>query len=86
MTLARDKRDPKRQLGQFLTPPALADHLVVELAFARAHKVLEPSLGDGSFVLPLIERFMGFYQAPGHKHYASKPVAVVLGLNHDRNP
>ena len=61
MSIAKRQRRPKRQMGQFLTPAALAQKIVAGLDFRRDDKVLEPSLGAGAFILPLIERFMGFY-------------------------
>ncbi|MDD9814391.1 MAG: N-6 DNA methylase [Gammaproteobacteria bacterium] len=61
MSIAKTKRAKKRQLGQFITPPPIAGRLVSGLAFTREDKVLEPSFGDGSFILPLIEKFMSLY-------------------------
>lgn len=61
MSQTKTLRPAKRQLGQFLTPAETAIHLVADLAFTRADKVLEPSFGDGSFVLPLIEKFLPLY-------------------------
>ena len=34
------------------------------LTFTRDDKVLEPSFGDGSFLLPLIEKFLPLYDGP----------------------
>ncbi len=62
MSIAKTKRPAKRQKGQFLTPRPLARGLVENLDLRREHKVLEPSMGDGSFILPLIGRFMKFYR------------------------
>lgn len=58
MSQTKTKRAQKRQLGQFYTPTALARRLVKDLDLAPDSVVLEPSAGDGAFVLPLIERFM----------------------------
>lgn len=61
MSVTKSMRDKKRQMGQFLTPIPLATKIVDTLTFSDNHKVLEPSMGDGSFVLPLIEKFMLLY-------------------------
>ena len=62
MSIAKTKRHAKRQMGQFLTPRPLAYNLVNKIKLRREDKILEPSMGDGSFILPLIERFMKFYR------------------------
>jgi hypothetical protein len=62
MSQTKTRREKKRQLGQFLTPPACASELVRALALTRADTVLEPCLGDGSFLIPLIERFLALYE------------------------
>jgi len=64
MSQTKTLRDHKRQLGQFLTPPGTARRLVEAPTFSRDDKVLEPSFGDGSFVLPLIEKFLPLYDGP----------------------
>ena len=64
MSQTKTLRDRKRQLGQFLTPPQMARRLVGSLAFTRDDTVLEPSFGDGSFILPLIEKFLPLYEGP----------------------
>lgn len=58
MSQTKTKRVPKRQLGQFYTPARLSRRLVADLSLTPAATVLEPSAGNGAFVLPLIERFM----------------------------
>ena len=61
MSQTKTLRDRKRQLGQFLTPPETARRLVGGFTFTRDDIVLEPSFGDGSFLLPLIEKFLPLY-------------------------
>jgi hypothetical protein len=61
MSQTKTRREKKRQLGQFLTPPACASQLVRDIALARSDTVLEPSMGDGSFIIPLIEQFLPLY-------------------------
>ena len=64
MSQTKTLRDKKRQLGQFLTPPATAERLVSDSAFTHSDTVLEPSFGDGSFLLPLIDKFLPLYDGP----------------------
>lgn len=61
MSVAKNQRSPKRQLGQFLTPQPLAQQLVDTLNLRVNDRVLEPSMGDGAFIIPLIEKFMTLY-------------------------
>ena len=63
MSQTKTLRDKKRQLGQFLTPNAIAERLA-DLPLTRDDKVLEPSFGDGAFVLPLIDKFLPLYDGP----------------------
>lgn len=76
MSETRVRRAPKRQLGQFFTPPAVAKALVESLALGEDSAVLEPSAGDGAFVLPLIERFMAL-----HDGSAAERLAKTLTRN-----
>jgi len=62
MSQTKTARVEKRQLGQFYTPGALARRLVDEVPLTLQSTVLEPSAGDGAFVLPLIERFMNLHE------------------------
>lgn len=61
MSITKLQREKKRQMGQFLTPPELANRIVNEIRFSRDNRVLEPSMGDGSFIIPLIEGFLPLY-------------------------
>jgi len=61
MSTAKTRRAKKRQLGQFMTPIALARRVLDGIEFSKTDRVLEPSMGDGSFVLALIEKFMPLY-------------------------
>ena len=61
MSQTKTGRNKKRQLGQFLTPPETARRLVESLTFTLSDRVMEPSLGDGAFILPLIEKFLPLY-------------------------
>ena len=64
MSQTKTLRDRKRQLGQFLTPPPLAERLVADLTLSRESIVLEPSFGDGAFLLPLIDKLLSCYDGP----------------------
>ncbi len=61
MSQTKTLRARKRQFGQFLTPPETACRLLEGFTFTHDDKVLEPSFGDGSFILPLIEKFLPLY-------------------------
>jgi hypothetical protein len=58
MNKARIDRDQQSQLGQFFTPVETAQKIVDSLSLTTKSVVLEPSAGDGSFLIPLILRFM----------------------------
>lgn len=62
MSQTKTKRAAKRQLGQFYTPPALARRLTADLPLTPETTILEPSAGQGAFVLALIERFMDLHR------------------------
>lgn len=62
MSIKKLHREKKRQMGQFLTPPQLARQIVEKIPLTKEDRVLEPSMGDGSFILPLIERFIELYE------------------------
>ncbi len=64
MSETKHQRVTKKQLGQFMTPAALADSIVQRVTFTPEMRVLEPSFGNGSFILPLIEAFMPLYDGP----------------------
>jgi hypothetical protein len=64
MSIRKTHRPKKRQLGQFMTPLALARRVLGGLVFKRTDKVLEPSMGDGAFVVALIEKFLPLYDGP----------------------
>ena len=64
MSETKTERTAKRQLGQYLTPPPIAAALVKTLELTPETRILEPSMGDGSFLIPLIERFLDFYTGP----------------------
>lgn len=64
MSQTKTRRPTKRQLGQYMTPSAQAKSLIERLHVSKETRVLEPSFGDGSFIMPLIERFLPLYEGP----------------------
>jgi hypothetical protein len=52
---AKRARSARRQLGQFLTPEALARRVAEPELSAGHRRILEPSFGVGGFLLPVIE-------------------------------
>jgi tRNA1(Val) A37 N6-methylase TrmN6 len=83
MSITKTQREKKRQLGQFLTPPLTARQLVEQLPLQPHDKVLEPSMGDGSFVLPLIEKFMSFYEGSTAERLAQVLTHNIYGVEID---
>lgn len=51
-------RSHQRKLGQFMTPALLAERIVADLPLRSDSRVLEPSFGDGAFILPLVRRLV----------------------------
>lgn len=84
MSQTKTKRDKKRQLGQFYTPSPLARQIVNSLSLTPISTILEPSAGDGAFIIPIIERFMDIH--PGtqserlHKTLSENVFAVEIDL------
>lgn len=62
MSETKHHRTAKRQLGQFMTPIALARSVVEQLEVTKETRVLEPSFGDGSFIIALIEKLLPLYE------------------------
>jgi Eco57I restriction-modification methylase len=55
---AKRARDQRRQLGQFLTPQPVARRVAAPPLAREPGTVLEPSFGDGAFLIPIIEHFV----------------------------
>lgn len=83
MSEAKAAREKKRQLGQFLTPLHTAQRLVENLPLGRDSTVLEPCFGDGSFVLPLVERFMPLYEGTTADRLETVLTRNVFGIEID---
>jgi len=85
MSQTKTSRAQKRQLGQFYTPTLLARRLIRDLALTPGNTVLEPSAGDGAFVMPLIERFMEMYSGTDSQRLRKVLSANVFAVEIDRN-
>ena len=83
MSQTKTLRDRKRQLGQFLTPPETARRLLADLPFTRDSRVLEPCFGDGSFLLPLIEKFLPLHDGSLPHRLAQTLTCNVFGMEID---
>jgi tRNA1(Val) A37 N6-methylase TrmN6 len=62
MSETKTRRIRKRQLGQFYTPADLAQQIIADLPLTPKSMVLEPSAGNGAFVLALVARFMALHR------------------------
>jgi hypothetical protein len=58
MSESRILRSSKKQLGQFMTPVHLSKSIVSGLDINIDSIVLEPSFGDGSFIIAIIEKLI----------------------------
>lgn len=56
------KRDKKKQMGQFMTPMQKCEEILKNYSFNVNDKVLEPSFGNGNFILTLIDMFLPLYE------------------------
>ncbi len=83
MSQTKTRRPTKRQLGQFMTPPALAANLLAPLSVSSTTRVLEPSFGDGSFIIALIEKFMLLYEGPIHERLDAILTHNIFGVEID---
>jgi N-6 DNA Methylase len=55
-------RSVQRQLGQYLTPEKLASEVANEPLLRAPNTTLEPSFGEGAFLLPVIAHYMELEQ------------------------
>jgi len=61
MSEAKYEKTKKKQLGQFMTPNELSKTLINQRQYKITDKVLEPSFGEGSFIVQIIHRFLDVY-------------------------
>jgi hypothetical protein len=83
MTVAKRHRTSKRQLGQFITPCSIAERLVAEVELTVGHAVLEPSFGNGSFVLPLLRRLAALHSGGAGERLAKALTRNLHGVEMD---
>ena len=69
MAKAKAGRAVKQQLGQFMTPPDLAKRVVEasNLIWTEDLLVLEPSFGEGAFLVEVIEGLLHAYGSRSKK-------------------
>lgn len=58
MAEAKKSRASKKQLGQFMTPLSLAREVAKAHEYSTSIKILEPSFGDGNFIVALVEELL----------------------------
>jgi len=75
------KRTKKRQLGQFMTPRKQAAAIVASIDFQEKARILEPSFGDGAFLIAIIDRLLG--ETPTRSHFEFVMENVVYGVELD---
>src|ERR1700724_2278096 len=80
---AKRARPALRQRGQFMTPPLLAHQLVADMDLAADMTVLEPSFGDGSFLVPLIERLIELRSGSPRERYVAVMEENLYGVELD---
>lgn len=80
---AKRARPALRQLGQFMTPPLLARRLVADMDLASDTTILEPSFGDGSFLVPLIERLIELRSGSPRERYVAVMEQNLYGIELD---
>jgi hypothetical protein len=83
MSIRKNARNAKRQLGQFMTPPELAARICEGQPFTNNCRVLEPSFGDGSFLLTIIEKLMKQAQGTAHERFVHVMCTQVFGVEID---
>ncbi len=72
MSIARLSRDSKRQLGQFFTPPQIADKILGNVPLSPEMDVLEPSFGDGALVFALLKRMARAHGRAAAREFAAR--------------
>jgi hypothetical protein len=61
MAIARENRDYKKKMGQYMTPLNSAKFFISKRNYKLTDKILEPSFGEGSFIISVIDRFIEIY-------------------------
>lgn len=84
MSQTKTKRIKKRQLGQFYTPRALARLCVDDLPLRADSTILEPSSGNGAFVIPLLDRFMSMLNGTPSERLSKALSENIFSVEIDR--
>ena len=61
MSESKNKRTKKKQMGQFMTPLKLSKDLIKSRKYKKTDKILEPSFGEGSFLIAIIDKLLDVY-------------------------
>lgn len=83
MTIAKRHRTSKRQFGQFITPSCLVARLLDATELTPETQVLEPSFGDGAFILPLLQRLVKRHRGNPAERLAASLAENVFGVELD---
>lgn len=87
MVEARAKREMKRQLGQFMTPPELAQKVISRsnIAWSSQGRYLEPSFGEGAFLVAAVEELLKFYGNRNQETINHIFEKQIFGVEYDSN-
>ena len=85
MSIAKRHRPAKRQLGQFITPAPLAEQLLDEVELRPELTILEPSFGDGAFVLPVLRRLIEQHAGSPAERLAQSLARNLHGVELDQS-
>lgn len=85
ISVSKDSRSKKSQRGQFMTPLLLSGKIVSDMEFSIDTVVLEPSFGEGSFVLNIIDKFIDLYKGTVEQRLAMVLSKNVYGVELDKN-
>lgn len=72
-----------RQLGQFMTPALLVDQVLDSIPLSAEDVVLEPSFGDGAFLVALIDRFLPLYAGTSQERLKMVLQKNIYGVEFD---
>ena len=70
-------------MGQFITPPTVAERIVGQVDLTSEDRILEPSFGDGAFVLPLLDRLVALHAGSAEERLAKSLAHNLHGVELD---
>lgn len=85
MAQTKLNRDKKKQLGQFMTPIKKCQELLESYNFTSNDKILEPSFGEGNFILSLIDKFLDLYEGPLSEKVQKILINNIYGVELDED-